>query len=181
MVTAVPEIFKATANNFGDMMLGGSGVVSYRLPEYQRPYDWDNDNILRLVHDCLTGLRRVGDQARHHYTFLGTIILASDSNKEPRFDGNSLLVVDGQQRLTTLMLLSCVMFREITDAKIDIEKVSDSKVKAWLQEECNEQLNRLYRCTTGQRHGLSTTTPFPRLVRNDDIRGHSFSDAQYVS
>ena len=181
MVT-VPEIFKATANDFGDMMLGGSGVVSYRIPEYQRPYDWDNDNILRLMHDCLTGLRRLGNQeSRHHYTFLGTIILASDSNQESSFDGKSLLVVDGQQRLTTLMLLSCAMFREITDAKSDIEKVSDSKVKAWLQEECEEQLNRLYGCTTGQRHGLSATTPFPRLVRNDDIRGHSFRDTQYVS
>lgn len=181
---AVPEIFKARADSFGETMIGGSGVVSFRLPEYQRLYDWNKANVLRLLQDCsrgLAGLATSNHGSQHHYTFLGTVILATDTNKEPEFEGKSLLVVDGQQRLTTLMLLSCVLFKTIRNHETDIENVSDVKVQEWLKAECEEQLIRLYQCTTGQRHGLSQTTPFPRLVRSEeDIRSHS-SDSRYTS
>ena len=50
------------------------------------------------------------------YTFLGTIILVVEKS-EPSFDGNSLSVVDGQQRLTTLILLCCVLIEELFSRK----------------------------------------------------------------
>ena len=163
-------------------MIGGSGTVSFKLPEYQRPYDWDKTNVQRLLHDCMNGLKgAASDSQLHHYTFLGTIILTSDESRESTFDGNSLSIVDGQQRLTTLLLLSCALFAAIRSHIDDIAKVSDPQVTKWLWQEAEEQSNRLYGCTTGRKQSLSPTTPFPRMVRVEDKRGHVEGHSQYQS
>ena len=92
----VQDIFKAGADSFGETMIGGSGTVSLKLPEYQRPYDWDRNNVLRLLQDCLNGLKRAASESSgHQYTFLGTVILISDESKETTFAGESLAIVDG--------------------------------------------------------------------------------------
>lgn len=181
-MTMVQDIFRARADSFGETMIGGSGTVSFKLPDYQRPYDWDKRNVERLLQDCLNGLKGVAAESpAHHFTFLGTIILTSDESREATFDGDSLLIVDGQQRLTTLLLLSCALFVAIRNHRHDLAAVSDVKVREWLEEEADEQLNRLYGCTTGQRQSLSPTTPFPRMVRANDNRGHRQGQSQYRS
>ena len=178
----VKDIFKARADSFGETMIGGSGTVSFKLPEYQRPYDWDKNNVLRLLHDCLNGLKGAASGSQSHpYTFLGTIILTSDEAREPTFDGNSLSIVDGQQRLTTLLLLSCALFSAIRSHMGDTASVSHSGGRTWLQGEAEEQSNRLYGCTTGRKQSLYTTSPFPRMVRVEDKRGHLDGQSQYQS
>lgn len=74
---------------------------SYRLviPVYQRPYSWDEEQCTQLWEDILSVGRRQGDK---HFT--GSVVwiqdgTASASGLTPR------LVIDGQQRVTTLMLL----------------------------------------------------------------------------
>ena len=179
-MTSVQDIFKASADSFGETMIGRA--VSFKLPEYQRPYDWDQNNVQRFLQDCLSGLKGVATESSgHHYTFLGTVILTSDESKEPTFDGNSLLVVDGQQRLTTLLLFSCALFQSIRNHNKDIDGVSDTKVREWLRQEAEEQSTRLYGCTNGQRQGLIPTTPFPRMVRHNDTRGHQQGQSEYQS
>lgn len=181
-MATVQDIFKARADSFGEIMTGGSGSVSFKLPEYQRPYDWDESNVKRLLHDCLNGLKGAASQsASHNYTFLGSIILVPDSDRESTFEGDSLSIVDGQQRLTTLLLLSCALFEAVTAHKSDISNVSDVKVREWLERESGEQLIRLYGCTTGRRQSLSLTTPFPRMVRSGDTRGHIPGNSEYNS
>ena len=178
----VQDIFKARADSFGETMIGGSGTVSFKLPEYQRPYDWDKTNVQRLLHDCLNGLKgAASDSHLHHYTFLGTIILTSDESRESTFDGNSISIVDGQQHLTTLLLLSCALFAAIRSHIDDVAKVSDPQVTEWLRQEAEEQSNRLYGCATGRKQSLSPTTPFPRMVRVEDKRGHLEGHSHYQS
>ena len=89
--------------------------------------------------------------------------------------------MDGQQRLTTLLLLSCALFAAIRSHMDDVAKVSNTDVREWLQREAEEQSNRLYGCTTGRKESLSPTTPFPRMVRVDDRRGHLDGHSQYQS
>jgi hypothetical protein len=68
----------------------------FRIPEYQRPFSWDNDHFEDLIQDIITANR---DQEY----FLGTIVL------HHRLDLGIYDVVDGQQRLTSLMiLLACL-------------------------------------------------------------------------
>lgn len=67
---------------------------SLTIPEYQRPYKWNQQNIASLFNDIKTQ----SDKPAYR---LGTIVLHSSENDE----GNIVLnIVDGQQRTLTLML-----------------------------------------------------------------------------
>jgi hypothetical protein len=68
----------------------------FRVPEYQRPFSWETDNFDDLIDDIVSANK---DQEY----FLGTIVLHHREH-EGHFD-----VVDGQQRLTSVMiLLACL-------------------------------------------------------------------------
>ena len=69
-------------------------VTSLTIPEYQRPYKWDQHNISSLFNDIKTQ----SDKPAYR---LGTIVLHRSKNDE----GDVVLnIVDGQQRTLTLML-----------------------------------------------------------------------------
>lgn len=62
----------------------------FRVPHYQRPYSWTFEQVDDLWDDLLQNA-----QTGH---FLGSIVLAAEDESRPN-------VIDGQQRLTTLMIL----------------------------------------------------------------------------
>lgn len=63
---------------------------SLYIPEYQRPYKWTLKNVNQLIDDILLFKNKKAYR-------LGTVVLHKDNNK--------LNIVDGQQRITTLVLL----------------------------------------------------------------------------
>ena len=144
----------------------------FRIPEYQRTYDWSEEKISRLLEDAANGFFYLTDksQAEDSFTFLGTIILVEEENKEPSFDGVSLAVVDGQQRLTTLLLTMCALVEALKSETVVLTQLPDN-LSAWLGEEAEFQLNKLYQCIVGHHQELATTSPFPRIVRHEDTRG----------
>lgn len=71
----------------------------FRIPPYQRPYAWTAEQIDDLWSDLL-------EHAEHGH-FLGSIVTSYEDEDRP-------LVIDGQQRLTTLMLLLAVLRDECT-------------------------------------------------------------------
>ena len=82
-------------------------AVSYRIPVFQRPYAWTKDKQWRLL---WSDVRRIavkllkaesGEKIPPH--FMGAIVLQLQSAKSG--DVVKRIVVDGQQRLTTLQLL----------------------------------------------------------------------------
>lgn len=160
------------------------GSVGFRIPEYQREYNWGEENIGRLLENIRNGLNYLtAPMNDESYTFLGTLILVSDSGKEATFDGYSVEVVDGQQRLTTLVLIACSLIEAINDA---LNTISTSNlpnyVKNWLEEEARYQQDDLFKCAVGQlsgRRGISYS--FPRLIRSEDARAREFKDAGYYS
>ncbi|MFD2203045.1 DUF262 domain-containing protein [Shivajiella indica] len=68
--------------------------AKFRIPEYQRPYVWTIKETRQLWDDILASL-----QARKTDYRIGTIVLHNNKDQQ------SLDIVDGQQRLTTLTLL----------------------------------------------------------------------------
>ena len=75
----------------------------FRVPDYQRGYSWEEQQVEEFLED----LELLGPK-RYHYT--GTVVLhESESETGPMDeDGNThntVEVVDGQQRLTTIVLL----------------------------------------------------------------------------
>ncbi|MDD5706563.1 MAG: DUF262 domain-containing HNH endonuclease family protein, partial [Kiritimatiellae bacterium] len=63
----------------------------FYVPPFQRPYDWENAQVMDLINDLKEA------QKKNVPLFLGLVVVFE--NKE-----NTYAVVDGQQRLTTLML-----------------------------------------------------------------------------
>ena len=78
----------------------------FRIPEYQRPYIWSADQIDDLLDDLIYAHDEKPDQEY----FLGSFVYQTKkagSVAGQEFDENDLL--DGQQRMTTLMMLfACV-------------------------------------------------------------------------
>ncbi len=81
--------------------LFGNTDALYKIPQYQRPYKWEDEQIEKLWDDIYESYENQEDNY-----FLGSIITA-----KPRDNETSAYVdvVDGQQRLTTLMILFCVI------------------------------------------------------------------------
>ena len=66
----------------------------FRIPHYQRPYSWTSEQVDDLWDDLIE------NAATGH--FLGSLVLASENENRPQ-------VIDGQQRLTTLMILLSIL------------------------------------------------------------------------
>ncbi|CEQ27359.1 DUF262 domain-containing protein [Paraclostridium sordellii] len=71
------------------------------IPEYQRPYVWQKDNIEELIEDLYYAFENKED---NDY-FLGSLVLKKTENSE----FNEYEVLDGQQRLTTFFMMISVL------------------------------------------------------------------------
>ena len=92
----------------------------FEIPRYQRPYAWTTEHTEVLLDDLVDAMRSDSDAPY----FLGSIVLIKGDDS-PRSE-----VVDGQQRLTTLTMLLCVL-RDISgDNDIDVLiRQAGSKIK----------------------------------------------------
>ena len=75
----------------------------FQVPDFQRGYAWEQQQVTEFLNDL-----EVLTSARHHYT--GTIVLSPPSEPKTKEDEEGTIyderdVVDGQQRLTTIVLL----------------------------------------------------------------------------
>jgi hypothetical protein len=88
--------------------------LGFLIPSYQRPYKWTNEHIERLIDDIINELNRVQPDGIVDILFLGTLIVARVDSAEWLKYYNPVYVspmgmyhvVDGQQRLSTLAMLS---------------------------------------------------------------------------
>ena len=82
--------------NTNQQAIPNTGIAGQlTIPEYQRPYVWEEKQLNRLLNDLIE-YQGIKDDNKPMY-YLGSIILHQD--------GNSLKIIDGQQRLTTALLL----------------------------------------------------------------------------
>jgi len=98
--------FQAMSQTLLQLLQPGQG---FYVPVYQRSYTWGADQIDRLFEDVNAGLNRAA-QSPGPPTFLGSVILFEGrASVAPRVNtalpAQVLHVVDGQQRLTTLLLI----------------------------------------------------------------------------
>ena len=71
--------------------------IAFIIPSYQRPYVWHDDDVLKLFDDIVAAYKNNDS----HY-FIGTVLTAKNNQSK----GLVYELVDGQQRTTTLMLMS---------------------------------------------------------------------------
>lgn len=84
------------------------------IPIYQRPYRWEEEQCRKLWDD----LMRAGQSGGSATHFVGSVVYIQDGLYSVS-DQPSLLLIDGQQRLTTFMLLIEALARIQGDKELD--------------------------------------------------------------
>lgn len=108
------DVFESTPKSVHEV-ISESGTC-FHIPEYQRPYSWNEDKVIRLFDDIKAGCSVLVEHD-DAITFLGTLLTVDDykgtslspelkAEKPPK----TRLVIDGQQRLTTLTLISTRLY-----------------------------------------------------------------------
>jgi hypothetical protein len=100
---------------FADLVQGRA--QQFQVPLYQRTYSWTEKQLRQLWSDILeqAELLERGEKAATH--FLGSVVLAPSPQNEATFP--RWLVVDGQQRLTTLSIALAAIRDHIRDTEPD--------------------------------------------------------------
>ena len=108
------DIFKPESLNIKNLF--GSPDSLFKIPLYQRPYSWQDEEVETLWNDLYDAYTC---QKNPNY-FLGSIITISSENSYQD-------IVDGQQRLTTLMILFCVIRDLYPNINQDVDITKDSQ------------------------------------------------------
>ncbi|GAA9652575.1 DUF262 domain-containing protein [Helicobacter pylori] len=97
----------------------------YQIPIYQRPYQWTEENCEKLLDDLFFNYE--DDRDSDYFCGSLVLILISEDSKAKTYD-----IVDGQQRLSTFILLAKVL------ATLYNERLTDES-KEYLQESLNSR------------------------------------------
>jgi hypothetical protein len=112
----------------------------YKIPRYQRSYDWSKDNALEFWQDLSN---------QDSFFFLGSFVFDIEEDTD-----NIWKVIDGQQRLTTITILLSVMWRINSKLKLD-DASSEIKRKLFFTNrvsgkgssprlDCNEKIKDIF-------------------------------------
>ncbi|MCQ2880019.1 DUF262 and DUF1524 domain-containing protein [Helicobacter pylori] len=116
--------------------IGKSQEKQFVIPIYQRLYSWGKEQCKQLWDDII----KIGGNDKMNGHFIGSILYVLDDNTH---SNNPLLIIDGQQRLTTITLLLIalrnhssdeVKRKEIESYLINSNKDGDKKFKLILSE-----------------------------------------------
>ncbi|GAB0053053.1 DUF262 and DUF1524 domain-containing protein [Helicobacter pylori] len=103
--------------------IGKSQEKQFVIPIYQRVYSWEEEQCKQLWDDIIkTG---GNDQIEGH--FIGSIVFVHDGIYATNY--NELLIIDGQQRLTTITLLFIALRNYLNDEDEFLEKFSRQKIQ----------------------------------------------------
>ena len=121
--------------------LFGNQDSLYKIPRYQRPYKWEGDQVEQLWDDIYSAYE---DNISNY--FLGSIITAKDES--------SIDIIDGQQRMTTLMIFFCVLrdvFPNINDDSDNPDAIDKDTIENFIY--YKKKFERLTLITDPQHRG----------------------------
>ncbi|WRB60600.1 DUF262 and DUF1524 domain-containing protein [Helicobacter pylori] len=92
------------------------------IPIYQRVYSWEKEQCKELWDDII----KIGGDDKMDWHFIGSILYVLDRITH---SNNALLIIDGQQRLTTITLLLTALRDHLSDEYEFLEKFSHQKIQ----------------------------------------------------
>ncbi|UOR25618.1 DUF262 and DUF1524 domain-containing protein [Helicobacter pylori] len=113
---------KAEAMKLLDL-IGKSQEKQFVIPIYQRVYSWEKEQIKQLWDDII----KIGGNDKMDGHFIGSIVFVHDGIYSTSH--NDLLIIDGQQRLTTITLLFIALRDHLNDEDELLEKFSCQKIQ----------------------------------------------------
>ncbi len=115
----------------------------YQIPTYQRPYQWTEENCEKLLDDLLSSY----ECYKESDYFCGSLVLIAIS-KDSETNATTYDIVDGQQRLSTFILLAKVL-ATLYDKDKDLNKTSRDFLEKSLGDTDGEKRKRLIFDTIG--------------------------------
>lgn len=131
----------------------GNGKKTFNIPVYQRNYDWKEEQCQKLFEDIQNIVK--SDYEIEH--FLGTVVFVS-SKSEMNF--NEYILIDGQQRITSIMLLLKVLHEKITNENYKEEIWEEYLINKRVPEE-----NLRIRLKPVESDGM----PYKKLIEENDV------------
>ncbi|GAA9045742.1 DUF262 and DUF1524 domain-containing protein [Helicobacter pylori] len=92
------------------------------IPIYQRLYSWEKEQCEQLLDDII----KIGGDDKMDGYFIGSILYVLDKITH---SNNALLIIDGQQRLTTITLLLTALRDHLNDEDEFLKKFSCQKIQ----------------------------------------------------
>lgn len=87
-------------------LLSSGRAKPFVIPEYQRPYMWNEEQIITLFDDIWEFAINLGGSERNGTYFLGSIVSYENEDGEQE-------IIDGQQRITSLFLLLRAIYTKL--------------------------------------------------------------------
>lgn len=120
---------KADYRSFRELL----GSLAFDVPDFQREYAWTKENLEDMLDDAISSA-----ESGH---FLGSVIVYTDNSDQPFPQQETLVrIVDGQQRLTTLMIVLAAIRSMISESKTKTIDKIDGYLNIYSD---SEQENRL--------------------------------------
>ncbi len=101
--------------------IGKSQEKQFVIPIYQRVYSWEKEHCEQLWDDII----KIGGNDKMNGHFISSILYVRDDNTH----SSPLLIIDGQQRLTTITLLLTALRNRLSDEDEFLEKFSRQKIQ----------------------------------------------------
>ena len=141
----------------------------YEVPDFQRSYSWEDSNLNDFLID-IENVKVSRGKANSH--FMGAVVLYNNGFRDGHEDANvsRLSIIDGQQRITTTLLLLCAL-RDA--AFIEYERLNKNKISG-IKEEKNSEIEKFKGLVKDISEGL-----YPRS-RNGVFREGSIEEFRYT-
>lgn len=140
----------------------------YQIPDYQRPYSWDKDNLDELIEDLMSSYLAKTDDTY----FCGSLVLVNNPD-DNRFD-----IIDGQQRTTTFTILACVI-RDLYQEKLSAK--ARKFINNSIQDEFEDDHRKL-KFLTNDKYQIDFEETVLKGIKFEDTRHIEkvFSDNKYL-
>ncbi|GGV54106.1 hypothetical protein GCM10010293_67820 [Streptomyces griseoflavus] len=180
------EIFDAAPRAVAEF-LSETGQGLY-IPPYQRAYSWEPAKVKRLIADVSHGLEQTAE-FEDSICFLGTVIALRDLQyttvepiDRPMVPPKVMTIIDGQQRLTTLLLLTTVLHEEISVRARRLPR-NGGEARDWCYNQAIDVTSRLTDTfEEDMRYGEGDFRYYPRMVRSyHDVWSRDAGRAKYDS
>lgn len=161
---------KATAANLLSVIKGPKQFV---IPIYQRTYSWHSEQCKQLFNDIL----KVGNSQSATGHFLGSVVYFQESIYNTT-DVPQLLIIDGQQRVTTVCLILLALSEFINRNEIEIE-TNGSKLRNYYLLNSDEEKELRYKLLLTKRDketylSLIDDHPIPEKYSQSILENYRF-------
>ncbi|HGA3140803.1 TPA: DUF262 domain-containing protein [Enterobacter hormaechei] len=188
------DIFKAEPQSVFDVICKRK-TTGFYMPAYQRPYSWEESHIRDLFSDCENVFRNLLD-SHDAIIFLGSILSVDDSialtiyplvkRDKPE---EIKLIIDGQQRLSTLMLIILCINERLRILLPSLKKTITSEQNEEIKDVLDELRQVVSQLEIDTSNTVVETTAehevykfLPKIIRSQvDCWGRSEKNALYDS